>query len=787
MVGIFRGALTGVILFAASLPLMATAPDERYIITFVPGTEQSVRGAINAGGGGVKRALANRHLLSATLPPGLLRALQARGDVIAVEVDPKRFPQMEPQETPYGIPMVQAFDPDAGTGLTESATPRKVCIMDTGYDLGHQDLPTVGVTGDDDCGPACGSSGNWFEDGYGHGTHVSGTIAGLNNGYGVVGVNSSGALPIHMVKVFDQQGGWAYGSDLIAAIDQCVVAGAYVVNMSLGGGGSSVAEEAAFASAHDGTHADLGPGQTVLFIASAGNSGNNSLSYPASYDSVMSVAAIDDTEGAASFSQYNSQVEIAGPGVGVMSTLPADTYAAWDGTSMASPHVAGVAALVWGYHNSCSAAQIRTALMAGAKDLGGPGRDASYGYGLVQAMATKSELDSSCSVAGPSNEGYVAEQLTNASQKMVGSASVPPNTAIIADEYQYSIDVPLGASDLRIQTYDAYPGSGGGAGDADLYVLAPNASDDYPAPDVWDCRPYINGNSETCVEDSPVDGTWRVMLRAFTGFADVAVKASFTPSGAPVTQYYAPDADLPVKGTVSPSYADLAYNDGVLQTITEVTSGGKPANRTSIAEHQWRIPGVSNGTSVTLQLVAAVTDQGEEDTIAFDVSYNGGGWHPLCLAPPECDLRTGGALQFYEVALPSFTPGTVIVRARDNDRTAKNLANNVLYLDQLNVVTVEPTAGPPPPPPPPATELVLSATGEKRKKGKIWVTLDWTTPSNVTVKRSINGSPMSSIALGVTAGTFEDGTGLKGSPTLSYQVCDSSNPLVCSDAVTVTF
>ncbi|TLX47410.1 alkaline serine protease [Pseudoalteromonas phenolica] len=316
--------------------------------------------------------------------------LAARSDVLSIEVDPKRYLMAE--STPYGINMVQANQlADTMSGN------RKVCIMDTGYTLNHPDLPSTGITGDD--GYGSNNTGNWYNDGNGHGTHVAGTIAAIGgNGQGVVGVNPSGQLGLHIVKVFNDSGRWAYGSDLVKAIEQCQLAGANVTSMSLGGSGQSNAERQAFANSY---------AQGMLHIAAAGNGGNSSMSYPASYDSVVSVAAVDSRENKASFSQYNSQVEIAAPGVGVNSTWNNNNYRSISGTSMATPHVSGVAALVWSHFPECNNQQIRDALNSTAKDKGAAGRDTSYGHGIVQAKAAYDYLASS-TCEGPGDAKPVA-------------------------------------------------------------------------------------------------------------------------------------------------------------------------------------------------------------------------------------------------------------------------------------------------------------------------------------------------------------------------------------------
>lgn len=209
---------------------------------------------------------------------------------------------------------------------------------------------------------------------------------------GVIGVLPSAQADVHIVKIFNDAGNWTYASDLIDGIQSCKDAGAKVVNMSLGGSSSSQTEQTAMTNFYN---------SGMLLIAAAGNAGNTSLSYPASYNAVVSVAAVDSNRNLASFSQRNAQVELAGPGVAVNSTWNNGGYNSISGTSMASPHVAGVAALVWSNHPQCTAAQIRSALQVTAQDRGTAGRDNSFGFGIVQAKAAVDYLTANgCSGGG---------------------------------------------------------------------------------------------------------------------------------------------------------------------------------------------------------------------------------------------------------------------------------------------------------------------------------------------------------------------------------------------------
>jgi subtilisin family serine protease len=298
------------------------------------------------------------------------------------------------EQTPYGIDMVQALEvPDDNVGALT------VCVIDSGYAIGHADLPgSEVVTGSDEIGVQ-----PWFEDDNGHGTHVTGIIAALGgNGFGVQGVNRNGQLNLHILRIFDASG-QTFSSDTMANIQDCVNAGANVVSMSFGRSDQQTAEFGLSGPLEFEKEAfDKYYNQGVLFVAAAGNDGTSHYNWPASYDSVMSVAAIDENREVASFSQRNDQVDLAAPGVEVLSTIPNNEFAFFSGTSQACPHVSGVAALVWSRFPDKSAQEIRQALTASAQDLGPEGLDESYGYGLVQAAAAVDYLTSGGSAPAPS-------------------------------------------------------------------------------------------------------------------------------------------------------------------------------------------------------------------------------------------------------------------------------------------------------------------------------------------------------------------------------------------------
>ena len=231
-----------------------------------------------------------------------IEKLRKHPSVESIEPDYQRY--LFSQNQPWGISQTQSdqlTDTDGGN--------MTVCIIDSGYEQSNPDLNANNATGTNNSG-----TGNWYQHGGSHGTHVAGTIAGVNNSEGVVGIMPNTNVNLHIVKVFNESG-WGYSGDLSDAVDTCVNNGAKVVNMSLGGSGSSNTEKNALQAA-----ADTG----VLLIAASGNDGNSTMSYPASYDSVMAVGALDSNNQHAEFSQYTSQVEISAPGEAILSTVAGD-------------------------------------------------------------------------------------------------------------------------------------------------------------------------------------------------------------------------------------------------------------------------------------------------------------------------------------------------------------------------------------------------------------------------------------------------------------------------------
>jgi Subtilase family len=276
---------------------------------------------------------------------------------------------------PYGITMAE------GDQVVVGSSPVTVCIIDTGVARAHPDLNANLLRGTDRVSDVDQSALQWYNDTRGHGTHISGTIAAqANNGIGVRGM---GAIPLFLARGLNNVG-QARESDLIESMEQCEAAGAKILSFSLSGSSMSSAMKTVI----DRIYANGG-----LIIAAAGNQGIFSEGYPASDPNVISVGAVTSSAERWSMSNYGPSLELVAAGDQIYSTVVRDgsmTYAYYSGTSMATPHVAAAAALVWSHYPECTNVQIRYALAYTAQDVGDQGCDDEYGYGIVK---TKQALD----------------------------------------------------------------------------------------------------------------------------------------------------------------------------------------------------------------------------------------------------------------------------------------------------------------------------------------------------------------------------------------------------------
>jgi serine protease len=519
-----RGRLVAVSLVLVALVLgavtqVSSAPNEkvRVWVGYAPGKAAQVNGLLRQAGAEHHYHFAELDAFVITLPSVALEGIAHNPNVTLIEEDPVRYldanasrnarlaarsnPKDKKQTVPWGIDAVQArdvWDADRDGEADEGAPTGAgitVCIIDTGLYTEHEDFEGVPILGGlsfvDD---------NWARDVVGHGTHVGGIVAAANNKVGVVGV-SPGQVSLLMMKV-DDDGEGIWSSDLVAAVYECGVNGAKVINMSLGGLGQYGWEKKAFKDMYS---------RGILLIAGAGNEGIETDFYPASNDTVISVAGVDENMVVADFSTSGDHVELAAPAVNVLSTEPyikiaeltvdktpysgilienalygeasgvlvdgglCDTTGDWggmvvlcergevyfsdkvrnvedsggvatviynnepgdlhalllpghyanilalgitqeagqflvtnelgstadvftsyqwpvsgygtyiDGTSWSTAYVSGVAALIWSANPGWTNVQIREAMNQTALDLGDPGRDIHYGYGLVQA------------------------------------------------------------------------------------------------------------------------------------------------------------------------------------------------------------------------------------------------------------------------------------------------------------------------------------------------------------------------------------------------------------------
>lgn len=372
---------------ACALLLVRTTPaKEVALVTLQPlAANSQAESLITSTGGRILERLKPLDMYRVEIPEAGLAQLRARADLIkAAELEGEQRSQVAPNDPLYRqfqwnlrrIGMEQAWDlrPDAADVI--------VAVLDTGVDLSHPDLKANLLTDqgydflDDVPSP---------QDDESHGTAVAGIIGALgNNREGVTGI--AWHVKILPIKALNSQGRGP-DSAMVKAILYAADNGARVINISSTGTRYSAALETAVQYAQD---------KGALIVAAGGNTGNgdNSVDYPAAFDGVMAVAAIDDKDRLATFSQRQPYISIAAPGVDVPSTAWAGAgrgpYASQSGTSIAAPHVSGAAAILWALRPDLSAGDIANALTTNADKVSST--DPGYGAGIVNVSRAAASL-----------------------------------------------------------------------------------------------------------------------------------------------------------------------------------------------------------------------------------------------------------------------------------------------------------------------------------------------------------------------------------------------------------
>ncbi|KHF41784.1 protease [Halalkalibacter okhensis] len=247
----------------------------------------------------------------------------------------------------------------------------KIAVLDTGVDPNHLDIA-------EKLGPGYNSfdDSSDFSDAHGHGTHVAGVAAALtNNVTGIAGVSwDSTILPVKVLNDEGEGSSFEVAKGIYWAVEQ----GADVINMSLGDYYSSDLLHDAIRYAYE---------QDVVLIAASGNDNVEDPMYPAQYEEVFTVAAVDEAKNRAFFSNYGEHVDISAPGEHIPSLFPDNNYVVMSGTSMAAPHVAGLAGLIRSLRPDLTNEEVYEVMRSTAKDLGTDGRDPYYGYGEIDIAA----------------------------------------------------------------------------------------------------------------------------------------------------------------------------------------------------------------------------------------------------------------------------------------------------------------------------------------------------------------------------------------------------------------
>ena len=497
------------------------------------------------------------------------KALMKDPRVAYLEEDGKVSINATQSNATWGLDRVDQTDLPLDGSYTYNTTASNVrtYIVDTGVLASHNDFGGRVISGFTSINDGRGSN-----DCNGHGTHVAGTVAGSTWGVAkqalivpvrVLGCNGSGT-----------NSGVIAGMDWIAA-NRVLPA---VANMSLGGGASTTTDNAVANMRNAG----------VTVVVAAGNENQNACNVsPARAAAAITVGSTTSSDSRSSFSNFGSCVDIFAPGSSITSawwTSNSSTNTI-SGTSMASPHVAGIAALYLAGNPSATPTQVENAIFSA----GISNTLSNVGSGSPNLMAYSL-------FGGGGGGGTGPTELANGTP--VGNLSGGQGSEIF-----FTLEVPAGATNLAFDM-------AGGSGDADLYVRYGAA----PTTSAYDCRPYIGGNTESCDFATPAAGTWHVMIRGFSSYSGVSLVGGFTePSGggggAPCTncdQYTGAlsgtgDSDVQPNGTYY--FANSGTHNGYLR--------GPSSADFDLELYRWN----GRGWSRVANSASASSDE--------DISYNG--------------------------------------------------------------------------------------------------------------------------------------------------------------------
>ena len=490
----------------------------------------------------------------------------------------------------WGLDRIDQRDLPLSTTYTYDTTASNVnaYIIDTGILTTHTQFGGRAVHGIDTVDNDSNAT-----DCNGHGTHVAGTVGGST--YGVAkGVRLIG------VRVLNCSGSGT-NAGVIAGVDWVTAnhVEPAVANMSLGGGASSAVDTAVQNSINAG----------VTYVVAAGNDNVNACnSSPARVGAAVTVGSTTSSDARSSFSNYGSCLDVFAPGSSITSAWYTSTSATntISGTSMASPHVAGVAALYLAANPSATPSQVASAITSTATT----GKVTNAGTGspnrLVYSLLT----------------GGGGEPPPPTDTPLTNGTAVTVSDSTGGQKFFY-IDVPAGQSNLTINL-------SGGSGDADLYVRF-NAK---PTLSTYACRPYLNGNTESCSFTSPAAGRWWILLHAYSSYSSASLRATYTASGGGScsgTQY---------SGTISSGQNQYHPNGSYYTSTVSGTHTGNLDGPSGVDFdlylQKW------NGSSWVS--VASGTSSGPDESVSYGGTsgyyrwrvhaYSGSGSYTLCTTRP---------------------------------------------------------------------------------------------------------------------------------------------------------